>query len=668
MTGSPARELVRLFAEAQVLHHAGRLNEAQEIYAEIVGRDETHADALHLLGTVLAQRGHAEQAVYFLRRATRVRPDRAPYFCNLGVVLMELGRYDESKAAFERAIAVDANSVAAYYNLGNLLKQMELPDAAVLAYAQARSLDPSHVDALINMGNVFYDSGNLDEAAEAFAAAIQVAGPETPRATRAQINLGNTFRRMGDSVRAVASYDRVLARGDHAGLRIKRATTIPVIARSGDHIDAIRREFERSVRELLAADFCVADPFLETSSTNFFLAYHGRDDRRLQELSAQLHLQSCPELAFTAPHIGSKPAGKIRVGFVSAFFRRHSVGRLMEGLIAGLPKDEFEIVVATQPGPRDAIARRIEAAADHLIKLPEGLAPAREAIAATRCDVLIYPEIGMDVRTYFLAFARMAPVQVVMWGHPDTTGIPNLDWFISSDLIEGEGAEAHYSETLYRMKKLPTRYARPNLPAALRPRASFGFDPAKRLYLCQQSVIKHHPDLDCVIAAILRGDEGGEVVLLEGAVKHWSDQVRQRLAETIPDVAPRVRFVPRLSPEDFISLTAAADVIFDAPHFSGGNTSYEAFALGKPVATHAGAFMRGRVTLGQYRAMGLGDEFTSDTVEGVGDIALKLGLDTDYRRDAETRVRAAAQALWDEDAAVEEFADFLRFARGQTIG
>ena len=672
MTDTPASAIARLFAEAQAHHHAGRLRQAQEIYAAIVGRDERHADALHLLGTVLAQRGHLEQAIYFLRRATQLRPDRAPYFCNLGVVWMELGHYDQSKAAFERAIAADGKSVAAYYNLGNLLKQMDLPEAAVLAYAQARSLDPTHVDAHINMGNVFYDAGSLDQAAEAFEAAFEVAGPEAPRGVRALINLGNTYRRIGDSLRAVATYDRVLARGDHAGLRIKRATVTPVIVRSWEHITSIRAGLTANLRELLGVDLSVTDPFLETSSTNFFLAYHGLGDRELQELTAQVHLKSCPDLAFVAPHIGREGpntvGAKIRVGFVSAFFRRHSVGRLMEGLIAGLPKDEYEVVVATQPGPRDAIAQRIEAAADMLVKLPDGLAPARDAIAAAQCDVLIYPEIGMDVRTYFLAFARLAPVQAVMWGHPDTTGIPNLDWFVSSELIEGAGAEAHYSEKLHRLKTLPTRYARPELPETPRARESFGFDAGKRLYLCQQSIIKHHPDLDRVIASILRGDERGEVVMLEGTVRNWADQVRERLAQNIPDVAQRVRFVPRLSPDDFIALTDAADVVFDAPHFSGGNTSYEAFALGKPVVAHAGEFMRGRVTLGQYRTMGFGDEFVSDSVDGIGALALKLGLDADYRKDAEARVRAASLALWDEDAAVAEFAAFLRFAQARAIG
>ncbi|MCD6073285.1 MAG: repeat-containing protein, partial [Rhodospirillales bacterium] len=425
-------DLRRLFAEAQAHHHAGRLAEAQALYAEIVGVDPKHADALNLLGTVLAQRGNSEQAVYFMRRATQAAPTRAPYHVNLGVVLTALGRYDEAKACFDRALKADPKFVDAYYNLGNLLKQMELPEAALLAYEQARTLDPKRTDAIVNMGNILYETGRLDQAVEMFNAAIY-ADPKAPRATRALINLGNTFRRMGDAERAGQAYDLALARDDSDGLRIKRATTLPVVMTSWDHIRAARYGLEMNLRDLLAREMNVRNPTFETSTTNFFLAYHGEDDRRLQELTAQLHLKSCPDLAWTAPHVGKRRKGKTRVGFISAFFRRHSIGRLMEGLIANLAKDEFEIVIITQPGPRDPVARRIEAAADTLIKLPEGFWPARDAIAAAECDVLIYPEIGMDVRCYFMAFARLAPVQAVMWGHPDTTGIPTLDWFVSSE-------------------------------------------------------------------------------------------------------------------------------------------------------------------------------------------------------------------------------------------
>ncbi|MDP6645169.1 MAG: tetratricopeptide repeat protein [Rhodospirillales bacterium] len=648
-----------LFAEAQSYHHAGKFRDAQTVYAEIIEQEPEHADALNLLGTVLAQQGKHEQAVGFLHRATQAAPDVPNYFCNLGVVQMDLGRYDESKRSFERALKLDRRFVDAYYNLGKLLKQMELFDAALLAFEQARSIDPQRIDSLINMGNILFDLNRLDEAISSFETAA-AGDPENRQVGRALINLGNAHRRKGDDAAAIEAYGKALARRRHDGLRIKAATTLPIVQGSWGHINEVRRNFEQRVTSLLEDDVRVTDPLLETSTTTFFLAYHGLGDRHLQELVAKLHLKSCPSLAYVAPHC-ENPIGdrdKIRVGFASAYFRRHSVGRLMQGVIEKLPRQLFEIVVITQPGQRDPIVRAINDAADKTVMLPADLAAARETVAGEELDILFYADIGMDVRTYFMAFARLAPVQCVTWGHPDTTGIPNLDYFLSSDLIEPDGAAADYSETLYPISTLPTHYMHPEIPGNLKTRAELGLPAGRRIYLCPQSVIKHHPDLDGVVAGILRGDGSADVALVEGAVPDWSGQVRARMAQTIPDVAGRVISVPRMAPEDFIALMNAADVIFDPPHFSGGNTSFEAFTLGKAVVAHDGNFMRGRVTAGMYRAMGIEDA-TGQNLEECVDIALALGMDLDRRQDIEARICESREGLFEQQLAVTEFERFL---------
>jgi predicted O-linked N-acetylglucosamine transferase (SPINDLY family) len=651
--------LKELFAQAQSLHHAGRFRDAQAVYAEIIEEDPEHADALNLLGAVLAQQGRAKQAVGFMRRATQANSDVPNYFCNLGVVLMDLGRYDESKRAFERALKIDRHFADAYYNLGKLFKQMELFDAALMAFEQALSIQPERIDSLINMGNILFDLNRLDNAISCFETAA-AGDPENRQVGRALINLGNAYRRKGDADAARDAYAKALARRRHDGLRIKSATTLPIVQQSWEHIGEIRRDFEGRVRALLEDDVLVTDPSLETSTTTFFLAYHGLGDRHLQELVAELHLKSCPWLGTVAPHVENPPAGrdKIRVGFLSTYFRRHSVGRLMQGVIERLPKELFEIVVITQPGQRDAIVRAIEAAADKTISMPADLTEARDAIVAEELDILFYADIGMDVRTYFLAFARLAPVQCVTWGHPDTTGIPNIDYYLSSALIEPDGADADYSETLYPLQTLPTYYLRPKIPGDLKSRDELGLGSAKRIYLCPQSVIKHHPDLDEIVAGILRGDGAAEVLLVEGAVPDWTRQVAARMAETIPDVAGRVAPVPRMGPNDFLALMKAADVIFDPPHFSGGNTSFEAFQMAKPVVAHDGNFMRGRVTAGMYRAMGIEDA-TGQSLGECAEIALSLGRDEDRRKDMEARITDAREVLFEQEPAAREFERFL---------
>ena len=247
------------------------------------------------------------------------------------------------------------------------------------------------------------------------------------------------------------------------------------------------------------------------------------------------------------------------------------------------------------------------AAADRVVELPVELAGARRLIAAERLDALYYADIGMSALTYFLAFARLAPLQCLTWGHPDTTGIPNLDRFLSCDAMEPEGAERHYSETLVRLPGPTIHYARPALPARLKPRSAFGLPDDAHLYVCPQSLFKIHPDFDRALVELLRRDRQGLVVLLSGRDRNLDDLLRRRLARVGPEVVGRIRFLRQMPLPDFLSLVTVSDVMLDPLHYSGGNTSLEAFALGTPIVTWPGEFMRGRHTHGFYKLMDLDD-------------------------------------------------------------
>ena len=115
-----------------------------------------------------------------------------------------------------------------------------------------------------------------------------------------------------------------------------------------------------------------------------------------------------------------------------------------------------------------------------------------------------------------LAFARLAPVQCATWGHPVTTGIPTIDYFISNVDAEPADAAEHYTEQLVRMKNLPTYYAPPSVSSATRSRKDFGLEEKAHLYLCPQSLFKMHPEFDGILSAILRADPKGRIVLVNG--------------------------------------------------------------------------------------------------------------------------------------------------------
>jgi predicted O-linked N-acetylglucosamine transferase (SPINDLY family) len=394
------------------------------------------------------------------------------------------------------------------------------------------------------------------------------------------------------------------------------------------------------------------------------MAYQGLDDRACQEQLARLYLEVCPSLAWVAPHCrpgaSRRPGKKIRLGIISRFQGNHTVAKLMRGLIARLDRERFEVVVI-QLGKADPHDRLNEAAQGRIMWLGGGLEALREQIAAAELDILFYSAIGMDPKSYFLAFARLAPVQCVTWGHPVTTGIPTVDAYLSTDSFEPDGAEAHYSEQLVRLGRLPSWYERPIVPTHPVDRAALGLPEDATLYACPQSLFKLHPDFDDAVAEILRRDPRGKLVLIDGQARAWGEIVKARLSALMPDVDDRVLFLPRMSGDRFFDLVRASDVLLDPFHFGSGNTMYEAFAVGKPIVTMPGAFMRSRVVQGAYRQMGIAGPIAASRDEYVR-LAVELANDRGARDRLGDQIHAASGELFEDDRTVAEYEAYFERA------
>jgi predicted O-linked N-acetylglucosamine transferase (SPINDLY family) len=264
----------------------------------------------------------------------------------------------------------------------------------------------------------------------------------------------------------------------------------------------------------------------------------------------------------------------------------------------------------------------------------------------------------MDALTYTLAFSRMAPVQIATWGHPVTTGSPTMDYFLSSELLETPQADEHYTERLVRLPSLGTFYYRPPSASPSKRREQFGFSDDDHLYICPQTLFKFHPEFDPLLAEILRRDPRGKLALIEGRTANWTRQLQARFAHTMPDVVDRVRWLPALPNEDFLQLLAAADVMLDPPHFGGGNSSYEAFAVGLPIVTLPGKYLRSRITRALYAKMGLTDLIAANG-EAYANIAVQAAGDEQFRQSLREQLHQSSPILFEDAAEISDLSTFL---------
>ena len=637
---------------------AGRFEAAADQF-EQAARAEPHNAAAHAnLGEVRRRLGDLPGAEAACRRATVIAPDAPEGHANLGLVLRALDRPDEAVAAFERATALKPDHARAHYNLGNAYLDVGRHRSALDRFREAVRLAPGWAQAHNNLGVALDEWDEADEALAHYREASRLDAADAG----AHRNVAQALEKRGDLGGARGAWDRVDALLPPDPLRRLHAETLcPVVPSGTAEIDDARARIDDALGRAEAAGPHALDALPASGGEPpSLLTYQGRDNRALKARWAGLFTASVPD--YEPLPVDGPP----HVGFVVTRGHEGVFVKGMRGLVERLPAHGIRVTVVCSGAVGEQVVRAaITAPGVAFLRLPPGIADAAAAVRAARFSVLHYWEVGTDGANYALPFFRLAPVQATSWGWPDTSGIPNLDAFLTGGALDrapggdDHGAEADYTERLVRLDRLPTYYFRPPVPAPAS-RDRFGLPATGALYLCAQNLRKVHPDMDALFAGVLRADPTGHVLLIDDKLAAVTEALRRRLDAAMPDVAARVRFLPRMSEADYLALTALADVALDTVHYGGGaNTVYDAYSAGTPVVSLPGLHHRTRWALAAARQCGLGDLGIAATPGDYVRLAAELGTDRDRRDALGRQMREASGALFEDDAAVTEFAAYV---------
>ncbi|MEE2745792.1 MAG: tetratricopeptide repeat protein [Pseudomonadota bacterium] len=530
----------------------------------------------------------------------------------------------------------------------------------LLEALQKGSRDP---EILNNLGNALQQLSQLEKAVGFFESALSV----RPDSTVILLNFSKGLLRIGDYNRALEYLKKAKDLDpNNSSIAFIEAMALPIIYESEKEISIVRNRVMERLDALNGKASQIADPASAVGQTNFYLAYQGYNDKDIQSKIAETYLKLSPQLKYVSPHCLEQfrnKAARIKLGFVSSHFGNHTIGKLFQGLLAGLSQEKFEIFVFYVGFASISGDHKLEALSDkvdHLIGLPKNFWDARKAISDRRLDILYYPDIGMEPLTYFLAFARLARTQCASWGHPVTTGIPTVDYFVSWRIHEPQDYLSHYSEEVKLLGGFCTNYARPGAPRLAIKREQFGWHPSDHLYVCLQSLFKFHPSFDAILWQILKADDRAIIILLEGRQRNWGRLLRKRFLRIDPTMLERIQFLPRLNNNDYLGIISLSDVVLDTPVFSGGNSSFEALALGKVIVTLAGKYMRGLFTAGLYYQMGLHDLITS-TASSYIKLALAVATNPKARAKYETRIKERNHLIFDNDDTIKSHERFFEF-------
>lgn len=595
---------------------------------------------------------------------------------------MQKNRVQEAVSMYEQVLAINPMQVEALHKLGVILHAVGNVDAAAQLYQRAIDADPSYVDCYVLLA-MLLESQN--QGMEAFKITAHAALNVAPNDVNAHIALANIMLRQQRSHEAVPYIESILPRfGNSSELhsiycmalkmcyryaeadaeyeKAKKKWRLPLAQRwsyemylprlyaSVEEIDRIRAQYIRSHETFLQEKGRIEFSKLSHMPV-FSLAFHNHDNKELLVQHHRLLRQMVPELNYTAPHCKAAPLRTdrpIRVVFISAFMHRHSVGNCYRSAMLYLARQPgFEVVFFNISSVFDAAIQEIVDAGIPMHPVPKNIVAAQQAIAGLAPDIVIYPDIGMNPLSNYLAMARLAPYQCCFQGHPETTGIDTLDYVISSRTYEPEHAEENYTERLLCNSGIDTVFKRPVPPPQWLSRPALGLPEGKKLYVCPMAIQKFHPDFDALLGGILARDPEGVLVLFKDFDQQYATEMLQQRVLSRCDPS-RAIFLDWQPLDKLFSIMKEADAILDTIYFGGGTTSQYAFGFGLPIVTMPGRYARGRVIHSYYSVMGIERAPEAASPQEYIELATRLANDKDYYRDLQEQILAKNVKLFEQ--------------------
>lgn len=682
------------FALGITCYQLGRLDDAERYLSETITRRPDFLPAYNNLGLVYKALGQSERGMATLRRVLEIQPDYVDAIYNFALMQEEAGDSTNAIESYRRAIRLKADFLRAHTNLGLLLRNAGDVTGGHGHLAFVAASQPLDAAALVNLLLVLTDLGRYAEAIDVGRRVAQLA-PDLVSAWEA---LGNAQRLAGDASNAVISLQRALtmrpesvelqyelglaqnAAGDIDAARkslnavarsrpdwlkalFARDLALPLLYLNDQHIADCNAGFtaglENIEARLLGDGGWSVQGALDAISgyAPFYLHYQGLDNTKLQRRFGRI-VETVSKRAWPkfAEPVAWKPlshGSRVRVGFVSAYLRRHSVGLFFADWICELDKAKFESSVWFTGESGDAITERISAHATHYCHLVSDIDALAQAIHASQLDILIYLDVGMHPHAQVLAALRLAPVQCATFGHPVTTGIESIRYFLSAEAAEPDNAEQHYSEQLIRLPGFGICYHQPDASRQRKP-AHFA-TPHRPFVLCTQPLFKILPQFDHVVARIAHALPGCRLAFFESLWPRVNQAFVSRMGNVLRKVGmdplKTLQMLPIMPYEEYLGTLAAADVVLDTPGFSGGNSSFDAIAVGAPIITWGGQMLRARQTRAMLEIVGL-PEFASQTADDYVQKAIAMASSPPLRREVRERMNAGRSALFNDVSTV----------------
>jgi protein O-GlcNAc transferase len=577
-----------------------------------------------------------ERAEVSYRREIELSPEHFGPRHQLGVVFNRTGRYAEAIELLKQAILLNPNSGVSYGSLGAAYTNLDQTSGETVAlahanYEKAVAVEPENSDLHQNLGESYRRGGRLDLALSSFDRAIEL-NPDNVKARWMRVMLwAPAFSSKDDADSPNRSgFESEIARFEEWWVKSETDGAIFV----GD-----------------------AQPFFLTyqeENNVVLLQHYGR--------VCAMAMQRWLDRQKSPPSM--RPVEKrIRLGVVSPDIWLHSVWMaLIKGWLQSFDRERFELVVFSLTDRTDSETTWASENSDVFVGGPRTLTQWVAAIREQNCEILLYPAIGLHSLVMKLASLRLAPFQINTWGHPDTSGLPTLDWYVSAECFEPTEAQEHYSERLLLLPHLGNRIQPFNFSSIDLDFGALNIDLERPILVCPGMPFKYQPANDDIFVEIARRVPDAQLVFFRPSAGDLADILKARISNAFEaaglQAADHVSFIRWLSLGEFHCLLRRADMMLDTIGFSGYNTAVQAMECGLPLVTREGRFLRGRLASGVLRRMNLQELIVQTKMDYVN-LVVRLVTEPLFRAHIRNEIQQRRSVLFDDHSAMEPFQDFL---------
>mmetsp|Transcript_10817 Transcript_10817/g.17844 ORF Transcript_10817/g.17844 Transcript_10817/m.17844 type:complete len:727 (-) Transcript_10817:219-2399(-) len=456
----------------------------------------------------------------------------------------------------------------------------------------------------------------------------------------------------------------------------------------------------------------MSDPYIHCALTLFPLSFYYREDvAAIASQHYNIVTRAWPKLKeYVAPHILEMNRGdgschedspddepkRINLAVVSgALSSGHFVSEDFGGVLSRLSRELFKVTyVFVHEGvdlpidPIFEVQTKENGGDDEIIHLymndeidtGNGAWPVRlaEEMGKLRFDIALFLDLTMSRVTRRMAMSRFAPVQLNTHGHPITSGIRTVQYYVSWAEAElpVHQAQAHYSEKLLLIPqgKMHQYYQRRIIDESVSRLSggsiegytleSFGLPSSYTgaVYLNMQKPFKIHPEFDELLCGILNLDTTGIAVLHKADTMDTHQIFLDRL-ESAKCPLSRVYFVEAQPHHSLIALYKLCTIVLDSYPAGGCTTSREVLEVGKAIVTLPARLLGGRWTVAYYNIMELDHGIqrklvASSTAEYI-EYAVQLGTNSTLIREVETEIALKFPNLLSREDAVDEWQKLL---------